>query len=429
MNIRIFRYLIIMVLLFTGRFMAVYGQNGQAITLKYCQDEALINYPSAKDKALIQAASELKLSGLQSGYLPQVSLNGQATYQSDGINITLPLPTGTRSMSQAKDQYKATLDVNQVIFDGGAIRYQRKVEESSSAADIQQVEVDLYKIKEQVNNAYFQLLSLQENQKLLNVTLDDIKDRENMVSSSVQNGVLMPADLDVLKAERLKVEQQLAEIDISRKSTLTILSILISKPVSDSAQFELPVIAVKDTTASGRPEYKLFDLQSERLDNSRKLTGSLLMPKVYAFAQGGIGRPGLNMLSNNFETYYMFGASFKWTLWDWNKNRKDRQVLDLQKQMVQDKRETFDKNLNIDLQNRLAAIQKLDEALKRDDQIVELRTKITQTSASRLENGVITATDYLTDLNAETAAKINMETHKIQLIQAKANYMLAQGIN
>ena len=96
-------------------------------------------------------------------------------------------------MTPAKDQYKATLDINQVIYDGGAIRHQRKVEESSSAADIQQVEVDLYKTKEQVNNAYFLLLSLQENRKLLNVTLDDIKDRENMVSSSVQNEVLTPA--------------------------------------------------------------------------------------------------------------------------------------------------------------------------------------------------------------------------------------------
>ena len=133
------------------------------------------------------------------------------------------------------------------------------------------------------------------------------------------------------------------------------------------------------------------------------------------------------MLSNNFETYYILGASLKWTLWDWSKNRKDKQVLDLQKKMVQDKRETFDMNLNIDLQNRLAVIQKLEEALKRDNQIVELRSRITKTSASRLENGVITSTDYLTDLNAETVAKINLETHKIQLVQAKANYLLAKG--
>ncbi|HEY4789058.1 MAG TPA: TolC family protein, partial [Bacteroidales bacterium] len=386
------------------------------------------NYPTAKDKALIQAAANLKISSVQSGYLPQVSLNGQTSYQSDGINITIPTPTGRQSMSQAKDQYKVTLDVNQVLYDGGSIHYQRKLEEASSAVDEQQVDVDLYKIREQVNNAYFQLLSLQENRKLLNATLNEIKDRESVVTSSVQNGVLTPSDLDILEAERLKVEQQLAEIDINRNSTLNILSILVGKPVPDSISLEMPVISVKDTTVPARPEYKLFDLQTERLEDSKQLTGTTLRPKVYAFAQGGYGRPGLNMLSNNFNTYYIVGASLKWTLWDWSKNRHDRQVLDVQKQMIQDKREAFDVNLNVDLQNRLSSIQKLEEALKRDDQIVELRSRITKASASRLENGVITSTDYLVDLNAETIAKINLETHKIQLVQSKANYLLAKGV-
>lgn len=427
MKIQAFRYFILMVLFLSGAANRTNGQNKLTITLKYCQDEALANYPSAKDKALLQAVSELKISGIQTGLLPQFSLNGQATYQSDAINISIPTPTGVRSMISAKDQYKATLDINQILYDGGTNRYQRKLEETSSAADIQQVEVDLYKIREQVNNAYFLLLSLQESRKLLHTTLSEINERKTMVTSSVQNGVLTPSDLDILDAERLKVEQQLAEIDISKKGTITILSILISKPIPDSIQFELPIIAVKDTVNNGRPEYKLFDLQAKRLDDSRQLTGTLLMPKVYALAQGGYGKPGLNMLSNNFETYYMLGASLKWTLWDWSKNKKDKQVLDLQKKMVQDKRETFDMNLNIDLQNRLAVIQKLEEALKRDDQIVEIRSRVTKTSASRLENGVITSTDYLTDLNAETVAKINLETHKIQLVQAKANYLLAKG--
>ena len=427
MNMNIFRYLIIMVFCFVGIGLGVSGQNMPPMTLKFCQEQALANYPTAKDKALIQAVSDLKISSLQTGLLPQVSLNGQATYQSDGINISIPTQAGPKTMSSSKDQYKATLDINQLLYDGGTIRYQRRLEESSSAADVQQVEVDLYKIREQVNNTFFLLLSLQENRKLLNTTLGEIKNREGVVSSSVQNGVLTSSDLDVLEAERLKVEQQLAEIDITCKSTSSILSILISKPIPDSIQFELPMVSVKDTAASGRPEYKQFDLQAKRLEDSQQLTGSLLRPKVSAFVQGGYGRPGLNMLSNDFNLFYIVGANFKWTLWDWNKNHKDRQVLDVQKQMIQDKRETFDLNLNVDLQNRLSTFQKLEEALKRDGQIVELRSRITKTSASRLENGIVTSTDYLADLNAETTAKINLETHKIQLVQAKANYLLAKG--
>lgn len=420
-------YHIILSLFFGAGFLNISGQDISTITLQNCQELAIANYPSAKDKGLIQAASQLKLTNFETSRLPQMSLSGQASYQSDAIDITLPTQSGPKSIHQSKDQYKVTLDVNQLLYDGGTIRYQHKLEESSAATDIQQVDVDLYKIREQVNNVYFLLLSLQENEILLNTTLNEIKEREAVVKSSVNNGVLTASDLDVLSAERLNVEQQLAEIDINRKSAFSILSILINKPVPDTLKLTMPQISTTDSTSKGRPEYKLFDLQNQRLEDNKQLTGSQLKPKVSAFVQGGYGRPGLNMLNDQFALYYIIGANIKWTLWDWNKNRRERQVFDVQKQMINNRREAFDMNLNVDLQNRLATIQKLEEALKRDDQIVELRSKVTKTSSSKLENGVITSTDYLTDLNAETIAKINLETHKIQLVQAKANYLLAKG--
>lgn len=407
----------------------LFGQNNPIVTLQYCQSEAINNFPSAKDKALLQAASELRIKNVDIAKLPTFSINGQATYQSDVITINLPLANGNQlSINQAKDQYKATLDVNQLIFDGGTTKHNRKVEESSLAANIQQVDVDIFKVREQVNNMYFMLLTLQESQKLLSTTLAEIKEREKVVASSVKNGMLISSDQDVLIAERLKIEQQLDDIKYNRKAAVNILSILISKPVADSSKFELPLVEMKDSSTITRPEYKLFDLQGKQIEDNKQLISTIRMPKVYAFAQAGFGRPGLNMLSDKFNQFYIVGATLKWTIWDWNKNNRERQILDIQKQMITTRRETFDKNLNIDLQNKLSAIQKIDEYIIRDSMIVEIRIRVALSAASRLEHGVITSTDYLTELNAETIAKINFETHKIQLIQAKANYMLAKGV-
>ena len=407
----------------------LFAQNNPVVTLQYCQTEATTNYPSVKDKALLQAATELKLKNIDVNRLPSLGLNGQATYQSDVININMPLSNGNQlAIHQAKDQYKATLDINQLLFDGGTTTYGKKLEESSLAASLQQVEVDIFKVREQVNNVYFMLLTLQESQKLLSTTLSEISEREKVVESSVKNGVLIPSDIDVLKAERLKTEQQLDDIRFSLKAAVNILSILINKPVAENSAFELPLLEVKDSVTLNRPEYKLFDLQNKQNEDSKVLTSTARMPKVFAFAQGGYGRPGLNMLSDKFNPYYIVGATLKWTIWDWNKNSRDRQVLDIQKQMITTRRESFDKNLNIDLQNKLSAVKKLQEYITRDSMIVEIRSRVAKSASSRLEHGVITSNDYLTELNAETIAKINFETHKIQLIQAKANYLLAQGV-
>jgi len=294
------------------------------------------------------------------------------------------------------------------------------------SVNLQQVDVDLFKIRDQVNNIYFLLVSLQENEKLIRSSLNEIVAREKIVKSLIENGVLTPADLDVIEAERLKTEQQLMEIGINRNSSLAILSILINKPIQ-SANLQLPEIIIYDTIQNVRPEYQLFDLQSQQLENSKLLTKTQRMPKISAFGEGGYGRPGLNFLNPNFEPYYLVGISFKWNFFDWDKNKHDIQVLDVQKDMINTQRDNFNKNLNIDLQNKLANIKKLEDALTRDSMIVALRVRITHSSASQLENGVITATDYLVDLDNETYARINFETHKIQLVQAKTSYMLTKG--
>ncbi len=410
----------------TLSFITINAQNS-SITLQYCETEAINNYPSIKDKELLHAASVLRVQNINALWLPSLSLNGQATYQSDVIDINLQMPNNQLSIKQSHDQYKATVDANQLIFDGGTTKYLRKMEESFQATNIQQVDVDIYKVREQISNVYFMLLMLQESQRLLSTSLGEVSEREKVAESLVKNGVLITSDWDVLKAEKLKIEQQLIDFKFNKKANVNILSILINKPVSDSLEFELPVVEIKDTATSQRPEYKYFELQAMQIDDNKALTYTMRMPKVYAFAQGGYGRPGLNMLSDKFNPFYIFGATLKWTIWDWKKNSRDRQVFDIQKQMINTRHEGFDRNLNIDLQNKIANIKKLEETIKLDSAIVEIRVRVAQSAASRLEQGVITSTDYLTELNATTLATINAKMHKIQFVQAKVNYMLARG--
>lgn len=407
---------------------AMYGQTPDTLTLGYCFSEATKTYPLGKDKAILQEISELKQKNINASYLPQFTLNGQATYQSTAININMPLPNNPISISQSKDQYKATVDASQLIYDGGLTRSQRNLEKSTLAADQQQVEVDLYKVKEQINSTYFLILSLQETEKLLQTTLSDLTEKEKTVASSVKNGVLTESDLNNLQAEKLKVEQQVTETGLNKSLAIKILGLLMNKPIPENVCLALPGKLPADTTASVRPELELFYAQQSKLDAAKKLTESSVMPKISAFAQAGYGRPGLNMLDDNFNPFYIVGASAKWTLWDWGKNRRERQVLDVTKKSIDTKKETFNKNLDIDLQNKQVAISKLEEAIKRDSMIVELRSKVARVSASKLDNGVINTTDYLTDKNAEIVAKINLENHKIQLQQARVAYFIAKGI-
>jgi hypothetical protein len=79
------------------------------------------------------------------------------------------------------------------------------------------------------------------------------------------------------------------------------------------------------------------------------------------------------------------------------------------------------------LQTEKTNQEKYDELLNQDESILKLRKAISATSLNKLSNGIITSTDYLTDLNAEILARLQYENHKLLKVQAFYNYMLLQG--
>lgn len=61
-------------------------------TLEECQQAAERNYPLIKQFDLISKTTELTISNIQKGWLPQVSASAQATYQSDVAAVSMKLP-------------------------------------------------------------------------------------------------------------------------------------------------------------------------------------------------------------------------------------------------------------------------------------------------------------------------------------------------
>jgi outer membrane protein TolC len=159
----------------------------------------------------------------------------------------------------------------------------------------------------------------------------------------------------------------------------------------------------------------------------KKLSNSKLVPRLFAYGSAGYGKPGFNMLLNEFQDYYIVGAKLSWNVWNWNRSRNEKDILDLHREIIGSNRAAFDQNLATDLERRLSEITKYESLLPKDQQIVDIRAGIVRTYASQLNNGVITATEYITELHAETEARLNLRIHEIQLVKAKYDYLAAAG--
>ena len=418
-------------LIFTG--LLVFGfvpiMLGQdTITLSLCYEKAVENYPLTRQDSLLSVSNELKIKNLNKNYLPQLMINGQLHYQSDVTKTPFQDIPGIKIPTVEKDWYKITLDANQVIYDGGITAKQKELENSKVAIDRQNLELELYKLKERINTIYFSILLFQENNKTLLILKKNLEAKLSDVNSGVKNGLLLSSNSDILQAEIINLEQSIIEIEIGLSTSKNIMNEYTGLNLNETTLLSLPEIQINTNVfENNRPEYALMTLQQNQSSAMKGVTGRKTMPRIYAFGQLGYGRPGYDMLKNEFDDFYMVGARLNWNIWDWNHSKKEKEVLDIQSQIINTQKETFDKNLKIDLQNKLADIRKIEEIIKRDKEIIILRERISKSSSSQLDNGVITSTEYLTEINAEASAKLKLTTHKIQLEKAKIDYSASLG--
>ena len=405
------------------------GQAPVAMTLEYCLDEAVKSHPLAMQFGLLQQSTELKTKNIGKNYLPEMAINGQMHYQSDVTKVPSKVPIPELQIEPIdKDWYKINLDVSQLIWDGGLTKHNKSLEAFDYLIDEQNVKISLYELKERVQQIYLNILLLQENRKLLDVYKEEIEDRAKEMESRIRNGVVLQTAADILQAELLKVQQKIIETDIAIETSVKVLARLITSEIPEGTLFQVPEIEILlPENKQQRLEYGLLDYQQLKLEEMKKLSNASLLPRFFGFGQLGYGRPGYDMLNNNFDSYYMVGLRMNWNFWDWNKQGNEKAILELNKSIISTQRETFDKNLKIEIDQRLAEVYKIEELIKKDKEIVALRAKITRTYASQMNNGVITATEYLAELRAETEAKLDLEKHKLELIDARLEYLATIG--
>lgn len=426
------RIVIILIMLLIPCRYAVQAQ--KILTLEECYSMAMSATPLAGEKNSYSEIWKMKDQNLSKGYLPVIDANGSALYNSDVVNLkenfsSLPIPGLADAIGlMPKDQYKVTIDINQVIYDGGAIKGARNIEKAELNINGKQTEIDLYKLKSQINIYYFGILLYEHNEQLLINYHEILEKKIKSMESAVNNGVILKSDIDVLTSEMLRTEQQLSETEIRKNSLIQLLADITGNEIDNTTKLIVPTVSNKSDSLLLRPELQMFDLRKSQLDATLGLIRSKRMPKIFGFASLGYGSPpGQNFFKSSFDTYYIVGGSVKWNIFDWNKSKNEKKVISLQQAVIDNRKKDMTDNLKRLLNSKEADINSLKALTETDIKQISLRKNITASAESKYQNGTITATEYLGELNSEKQALINYEIHKINLALAKVEYLNISG--
>jgi outer membrane protein TolC len=399
----------------------------QNITLDICQQKARELYPLTKQYGLIEKTTEYNITNANKAWLPQVNFTAKATYQSETTKLPISIPNVVIP-ELTKDQYNAALDVSQTIWDGGVVKAQKNIIKAQAEAEKQKLEVDLYMLKERVNQLFFGILLLNEQLQQLTLIKTDLNANYEKVIALKQNGIAGQADIDAVRVEQLNLEQKENDLRATLKSFTEMLSAFTNLNISSNTEFSKPIISTVDYALENkRPELLLLATQSKALSSQRDMITASNLPKVGFFVQGGYGKPGLNMLTNEFSPYYIGGLRLSWNLSGYYSQKNNLEKISLNQKSVDIQKETFLFNNNLQNRQQINEIEKLKSTMKNDDEIILLRSNIKKATTAKFENGTATISDMLRDVNAESMARQARTLHEIQLYMAV--YQLKNNIN
>ncbi|MDD3739608.1 MAG: hypothetical protein PHH30_00065 [Bacteroidales bacterium] len=400
----------------------------QSLRLDSCLYLAEKNFPLLNKVELIHQTEELNNKISSISYYPSVRINAQASWQTDVTQISIDNPMFAEYFPEmSKDQYKIYAEINQTIWDGGLVSAKKELEIAASKAGLSQIETDIFAHKERLISIYFGALSMQKQMEILIMKSDQLQNVISDLRVAMANNIVMQSQIDVLLAEKIVLEQNITELEYEIMYFVKLLSVYCGTEFDQNLTFLTPTPDISPGMEINRPELAYFELQKQQIMAGKSIINTSRMPKVFAFAQTGYGRPGLNMLSNEFEPYAIVGAKLVWTPWEWNKSKYEMQLLEVKSDIIDNAQQNYMLHQNALIEAQLQRIEKIKRLSEKDQELLELRESITKSYLIQLNGGVLKSSDYLNALNDENAQRLTIELHQLMMAEAVVKYNLIKG--
>ncbi|MEX2632922.1 MAG: TolC family protein [Balneolales bacterium] len=407
----------------------VEAQELETITLGFCYNHIYQNYPTAAKADVQEKITALNRAIIRTGRYPDIQVSGLTSYQSDVTEIPFSAP-GTDPLNFSKDHYRISLDLTQPLYDGGRRQALHNLEKQVGLREQATIQTELWAVRNQIDQIYFGILMLKKQHDSIQLMLADLNEQLSLVSAQVRNGLVLPGNELVLKAERIKASQRLTQAEADINVGYQVLSELLGISIPIDTKLEIPTIegnSSYDLQSINRAEYDLFKTGIQTLNDQKEVTRADRLPVIHAFGTTAYGRPGFNVFEDDLQLNWMVGLRAQWGFRSWSNASKKMELLELEKRKIAADKDAFTRTLEADLRRSEVQINTLRDLITSDEEVLELRQQVVAEKESLLEVGAITSTEYITELNAENRARIELDIRKLSLIQATIELSTKKG--
>lgn len=404
----------------------------ESLTLEECLKAAKNSHPLINNAKYTDSISSLKIRNINSVWNPEMTINANLSYQSEvadlsGIGKNLPQGLSLNFPSVSNEQYKVTYDIKQLIWDGGFSSINAKIEKEEQKLQYISNEMSIYSIKQIISDIYINILLIDNSISINKIFVESLEERLSVAKTAIDAGAAEEINLVHINAEKLNIVTQIENSYKLKNTLIKQLNVLTLSNYNNDTKFELPENLTLNKQ-NNRIELEYFNESKEKMELSKDIFSSKLKPKVIAQAQLGWGKPvGNNFFSDEPDIYYSLGAGLQWNFFDWNKTKREKEIIEVNKHLIDNKSNEFERNISIALMGIENEIEQTQKLIETGEVLIKMREDITANALLKMQNGTLLTTDYLNEFNKERVTKIDYEINKIKLIKSKINYLIISG--
>ena len=396
------------------------------IQLDTCQVKAKRNYPLIKQFDLIDQTEEFNISNANKAFLPQLQVNLIGGLVDGFPDFSIP---GSEGESTSNAQLIGVVQLNQAIWDGGATKAKKELISAQTELDKAGVEVQLYQIRQRVNQLFFGILLIDEQTEQNQIYLNTLERHQHRVKAAVENGIAYRTDLDEIEVEILQLEQQEETLQYNRKVYISLLAAMTGESIPPDAALIIPADhLVTATSITGRPELDQFEQQRALIEAQSSMNKTQLYPKVGLLGFGTFLNPGINFGPDNIDRILVAGLSVSWNIGGLYRNANNKKLDELQLQLVDNREETFLFQTDLQVDQLSIELEKMRAMILKSEERFQIKQRIKEGYVAKYDNGICTLTELLDKTNEENLAAQELSMLRIQYLQKVYDYNYQNGI-
>ena len=313
------------------------------LTLAQAQRLLVTSSPELRLERLGTDKAEAQVSEARSAYWPSLDVFGsyQALTEKNHIAITLPPPSNThidRTMGDY-DREEYAVDLTLPLFGGGARRQQVLSRTAAGYATQAGTQAQENALALRLAATYCAWHSADAAGKVQGEVATRYRDYAERVTAQVKQGAALPSQASTARARWLNAQAELQAAQDNRDSIGRAAALLLGlspeTPVTFAAEAPAASLVTSGlTSAATRPDLLALDRSAESLDHQQSGLIGQRFPSLTGMVGYRLANPGLNLGTNDYMHYGVFGLQARWNLFDGFRNRSQRAQLEAQQASV-----------------------------------------------------------------------------------------------